>query len=171
MSMSYLDVRIVQMPGVVQKRQEQIEEAFAVGFAAHVAAQKFGLGFQQPGAEPFETHDRAGLREEPGAITEGVRVLGAQRAVAGAPDVTEHHVGADGCCGLDQIVLGAIGDGAAAQQHLAGLIESQSPAQGFAIGPASPQNSAVRLQHPRAKICAVPDKAEHACHGWSGLGG
>lgn len=63
-----------------------------VGLAANVSPQKVRDVEQEPLPEHVERRHRAGLREEPLAVAERVRVLGAQRADRRVAHVAEGHV-------------------------------------------------------------------------------
>ena len=72
-----------------------MEDELAVRLAAHVAVEEGGELLGEAAAQPGEGVDRAGVGEEPLAVAEGVRVLGAGGPDRGEPDVGEQGVGPD----------------------------------------------------------------------------
>src|SRR3954464_566405 len=56
-------VRVAQMAGIMQERQEKIEKQLTVGFTAHVLTEELRLRSEQPFTQPLETEDGAGLSE------------------------------------------------------------------------------------------------------------
>src|SRR6478735_12159561 len=95
------DVRVAQVTGVVQEREEQVEEQLTVGLAPHVLTQKLGLRGEQPLTQSLEAEDGPGLREQPHSIAERMRIFGTQTAHRGAPDVTDQDVRANVACRFD----------------------------------------------------------------------
>ena len=159
-----LDDRTIEVAGVVEERQEQVEEQLAVRLAPHVAVEEQRELLGQPAAQPAERLDRAGAGEEPLPVAEGVGVLGARRADGREPHVRDERVGADVAEQVGQADLRAVVDRPALEEDLAGLVEADAPARRDVRLAPHRERAPLELDDPRAEIWTVTDEADESSH-------
>jgi len=158
-----LDHEIIEPPRVVQERKEHVEHDLRVGLPADAAAQELRHARHQSVANRIELPHGAGLGEEPLAVTKRMCVLGAERPHRGRAYVPEDDVGAHVGAQLRHVDLVAVVDRAAAHEHLAGLIEPDTPPERL---PASlhPQYVRLEAESSAGEIGAISQEAEQTCH-------
>jgi hypothetical protein len=159
-----LDRGPVEVADVVEERKEQVEDELAVRVTLHVAREEDGQRLEDAAAQHGERVDRAGLREEPLAEAERVRVLGARRADGATADVRDQDVGADVLRDGREIDLGAVVDGTALQQDLPGLVEADAPAERRPGFHADAQVTPLHFDRAYPHIRPVRDEREQTGH-------
>ena len=158
-----IDRRVSEVAGVVQERQEKVEQQLAVGIAPNVAPEKFGQRTRKRAREAAHAVDRPGMREEPLPVAKGVRIFRPKVADRCGPHMPDEHVGSQVFGEHRYVNLGAFVDGPTAEEHLARLVETNPPAERRAPGDYG-ERLAFELEDARAKVRSVTDEAEESRH-------
>ena len=158
--------RVGEASAVVEEREEHVEEDLGVGLAADRRAEKLRHAGSEPLPDRVERRERARLREEPLAITEGVRVLGAKRAHGRVSNVGDEEIGAHIARPLRHVDLRTVVDWTAAHEHLAALIEPDAPTE-LACASLDGERVRLRRQHTAGEVSAITDQPEQTCHAFS----
>jgi hypothetical protein len=106
-----------------------VKEDFRIGFPSDPGTQELGDTRHEAFAHEIELRDRPGLREEPLAIPEWVRVLRSKRPDRRGPNVTDDDVRPYVPGQLREIDVRAIVDGSTPHEDLAPLVKADSPAE------------------------------------------
>ena len=125
---------MIELSRVVQEREHHVEEVLAVGRAADVPLQEVRQRLHQPVADGAEAFDGAVVGEEPLAHPKGVRVVGAEVADRGATEVNQDAVRAHAARYALPIDWSLVELRTLLVEHLAALIEANSPGVGAEIG-------------------------------------
>ena len=83
----------VELPGIVQEREQQVEEVLTVGVTTDPAPDEVWHAFEQPIAEHIESLDGAIVGEQPAAHAERVGVLHPEVPHRGVPYVDQGALG------------------------------------------------------------------------------
>ncbi len=126
------------------------------------ARKNSGTLCEEPLAHLLERRDRPRLREEPLAIPERVRVLGAERSDRRLTHVTDDDVRAHVRADLRDVDLFALVDRSAPNEHLAALVEAKAPPD----GPSSAHAKSVPFvrEHATRQVRAISEKTEQPRH-------
>src|ERR1700722_5871288 len=157
------DRPVVELPGVVKKRQKHVKDNLRVRLATDVPAQQLRDRGQEPLANRIELGECARLGEKPLSITERVRVFRTEGSDRRRADMAHEHIRAYIRRQLVELDLFAVVDGATPHQDFAALVKAEPPAERRAT---RGRRERFRLegQDSTCEIGAISDEPEQSSH-------